>query len=81
MPLPLLWISVRRAQLAYAVFGSLFLPFLATTLLILNNRGRAVGDAFRSRWPFNLFLGATVLLFLALTARQAWLLVGRLSAS
>ena len=34
--------------IVYAVFGALFMPFLATTLLILNNRKNLVGDAKNS---------------------------------
>ena len=35
VPLPLLWWSVERAQLSYAVLASLFMPLLAVTLLLV----------------------------------------------
>ena len=38
IPVPLLWISVKRAQLIYAITGAFFMPILAATLLYLNNR-------------------------------------------
>lgn len=53
---------------AYAAVGSLFMPFLATTLLILNNR-KELG-ALRNGWPANLGLAVCVLLFAYLAAHQ-----------
>jgi hypothetical protein len=63
VPLISLWQTVERIQLAYAVMGALFMPLLAMTLLILNNRPRWVGEEFRSRWWINAILVVTVLLF------------------
>jgi len=63
IPLPLLWISVRQTQLVYAVMGSLFMPLLALTLLIMNNRTRWVGKSFRNGWLTNLVLSITLLFF------------------
>ncbi|MGD2108125.1 MAG: hypothetical protein PVI86_01910, partial [Phycisphaerae bacterium] len=64
VPLPLLWMSVRQAQLTYAILGSLFMPLLALTLLIMNNKAAWVGKTYRNRWPTNVVLVATVAFFL-----------------
>lgn len=57
--------------LAYGVLGSLFMPFLAVTLLGLLN-GRYVPPAWANRWHTNLALGITALLFIALGVNQLW---------
>ncbi len=71
IPLPVLFVSVKQAQLAYAVLGSLFMPLLALTLLILNNRRDWVGDRFRNGWAANAVLGFTLLFFAWITLRTA----------
>jgi Mn2+/Fe2+ NRAMP family transporter len=71
VPLPLLFLSVERAQLIYAVLGSLFMPLLALTLLLLNNRAGWVGERFRNGWLTNLVLVATLLLFGWVALRSA----------
>jgi Mn2+/Fe2+ NRAMP family transporter len=53
---------VRTIQLIYATLGAAFLPLLAITLLILNNRRALVRD-LRNGWVVNLLLIATVLVF------------------
>ena len=53
---------VRTIQLIYATLGAGFLPLLAITLLILNNRRALVRD-LRNGWAVNLLLIATVLMF------------------
>lgn len=63
IPLPLLWISVKKVQLTYAVFGSLFMPLLALTLLIMNNRREWVGDGYRSSILTNAILAITLVFF------------------
>ena len=63
VPLPLLWLSVERAQLSYAVLGSLFMPLLALTLLMMNTRRSWVGAAFTNGRLSNLALAATLLFF------------------
>jgi len=63
LPLPLLWGSVVWAQKTYAVLGSLFMPLLALTLLIMNNRARWVGATFRNGWLTNVVLLATLVFF------------------
>jgi len=78
VPLPLLWLSLQRAQLTYAVLGSLFMPLLALTLLLLNNRGRWVGEKLRNGPVTNAVLAATVAFFGYVAVRTAWLNLGRL---
>jgi Mn2+/Fe2+ NRAMP family transporter len=69
--LPLLWLTVERAQLTYAVLGSLFMPLLALTLLLLNNRTAWVGHEFRNKWITNTVLVTTLLFFGFVAARTA----------
>jgi len=63
-PLVTLWQSIDAIQLIYAVLGAAFFPFLALTLLIMNNREAWVGKQFRSGWLTNLLLFATLAFFL-----------------
>jgi len=63
VPLPLLWLSVERAQLSYAILGSLFMPLLALTLLMMNTRRSWVGATFTNGRLSNLALAATLLFF------------------
>ncbi len=60
VPLPLLWMSLERAQLSYAVLGACFMPLLALTLLLLNTRTAWVGASLRNRWLTNAILIATL---------------------
>ncbi len=62
-PLPLLWVSVKQAQQYYAVFGALFMPLLALTLLLMNNRPRWVAREFCNGWLTNSVLAATLAFF------------------
>jgi Mn2+/Fe2+ NRAMP family transporter len=57
-----LWAPVRTIQLIYATVGAAFLPLLAVTLLIMNNRRRWVGQ-LRNGWAVNALLVATLLVF------------------
>jgi Mn2+/Fe2+ NRAMP family transporter len=63
IPLILLWTTVRQVQFVYAVLGAAFMPLVALTLLIMNNREEWVGKPFRSGWPVNLLLVVTLLFF------------------
>ena len=63
-PLVTLWQSIDAIQMIYAVLGAAFFPFLALTLLIMNNREAWVGKQFRSGWLTNLLLFATLAFFL-----------------
>lgn len=55
--------------IAYAAIGSLFMPFLAITLLLLLNSQR-VEQAHRNHLAANVALGVTVLLFIFLGLRE-----------
>jgi Mn2+/Fe2+ NRAMP family transporter len=70
VPVALLWTTLERAQLLYAVFGALFMPLLALTLLVVNNRSAWVGREFRSGWVTNLALGATLAFFAWVGGRE-----------
>ncbi|MCB9851975.1 MAG: Nramp family divalent metal transporter [Phycisphaerales bacterium] len=63
VPLVFLKLKVETIQLAYAVLGAFFMPLLALTLLIMNNRRAWVGDRFRSGWLINALLAATLIFF------------------
>ena len=57
-----LWAPVRTIQLIYATIGAAFLPLLAGTLLVMNNRQKWVGE-LRNGWAVNALLLATLLVF------------------
>ena len=57
-----LWAPVRTIQLIYATVGAAFLPLLAVTLLIMNNRRNWVGE-LRNGWVVNTLLIATLVMF------------------
>jgi len=57
--------------LAYGVLGSLFMPFLAVTLLGLLN-GRRIPKEWANKPHTNIALGITAALFLALGVNQLW---------
>lgn len=63
VPLPLLWRTVKQVQTVYAVMGALFMPTLAITLLILNNRHNWIGTQFRNGPLINALLVSTVTFF------------------
>ena len=75
VPLALLWVSVERIQVGYAIMGALFMPLLALTLLLMNNRLRWVGAQFRSGWFTNGVLTITLLLFAYMGALRLWRLM------
>jgi Mn2+/Fe2+ NRAMP family transporter len=62
--------------IAYTIIGSLFIPFLAATLLYLNNRVRWASPVPRNHWSTNVLLVAILLLFAAVGAQE---LMGALS--
>lgn len=63
VPLLFLRQKVETIQLTYAVLGALFMPLLALTLLLMNNRRGWVGGQFASGWLINLLLVATLTFF------------------
>ena len=56
---------------AYTIIGSLFIPFLAATLLYLNNRVRWTSAVAHNHWTTNALLVAILLLFAAVGAQEA----------
>lgn len=70
LPLVLLRWRLQKVQLVYAVMASLFMPFLAATLLVLNNRRAWVGERFRSSWALNLLLAGTLAFFAFAAVRE-----------
>lgn len=63
IPLPILGLNLKTAQLLYAAFGALFMPFLALTLLLMNNRSGWVGASRRNGRVTNAMLILTLALF------------------
>jgi Mn2+/Fe2+ NRAMP family transporter len=62
-PLALQWLSLKKIALVYAVLGSLFMPFLAGTLLYMNWFCLKENKTFRNPWWINLGLIATLVFF------------------
>jgi Mn2+/Fe2+ NRAMP family transporter len=78
LPLSLLWLKVQLVQYVYGIIGALFMPFVALTLLLLNNRARLVGRDFKNDWFINLMLALTLAFFSAIGLRELTaFLVGR----
>lgn len=77
-PLVLLWTSLERAQLLYAIFGALFMPLLALTLLVMNTRTAWVGKEFRNGWLTNVALLATLAVFAYIGGQEVAAAVARL---
>lgn len=63
LPLVSLLFTVQKIQLIYALLGAFFMPFLAFTLLILNNKKKLLPETFRNGWLANLFLIINLLFF------------------
>lgn len=72
IPLVSVGLPLVRIQLIYAVLGALFMPLLATTLLILNSRRDLMPPRMRNGWLTTGLLIATVLFFAAYGAHQIW---------
>ena len=70
VPMLGLFFGFRDIQRVYAVFGALFMPLLAVTLLLLNGRSDWVGHRFRNRPLTTALLTGTVALFLYFGYRQ-----------
>ncbi|HEU5321145.1 MAG TPA: Nramp family divalent metal transporter, partial [Methylomirabilota bacterium] len=77
-PLVLLWTSLERAQLLYAIFGALFMPLLALTLLVMNTRTAWVGTELRNGWLTNVALVATLVVFAYIGGQEVAAAVARL---
>ncbi|HUG80949.1 MAG TPA: Nramp family divalent metal transporter [Bryobacterales bacterium] len=63
VPLIFLWTPVRSIQLSFGVLAAFFLPLMALTLLIMNNRRQWVGADFVSHWGHNVILGLGFVFF------------------
>jgi Mn2+/Fe2+ NRAMP family transporter len=70
LPLSLLWLKVQLVQYVYGIVGAFFMPFVALTLLLLNNRQRLVGREFRNSWIINLVLVLTLAFFSLIGLRE-----------
>ena len=70
LPMTLLWLKVQQVQLAYAVLGALFMPLVALTLLVLNNRRTLVAREFRNSLVVNILLAATLVVFSYLGVKE-----------
>lgn len=70
LPLSLLWFRVQEVQLVYGILGALFMPFVALTLFLLNNRENLVGRRFRNSLAMNMVLIIILCLFTFLGLRE-----------
>jgi len=64
VPMLGLFFGFREVQKLYAVFGALFMPLLAATLLVLDRRPDGASPGLRNRPLTTVVLAATVALFL-----------------
>jgi Mn2+/Fe2+ NRAMP family transporter len=72
VPIPLAFTGRPIAVIvAYTVVGSLFVPFLAATLLYLNNKVAWSEPVPRNHWSTNLLLVAILALFVAVGVQEA----------
>lgn len=56
--------------IAYGALGSIFMPFLAFTLLYLLNSKKHMKEIDRHQWLSNIALGASILLFIVLAVNE-----------
>lgn len=70
LPLTSLLFTVQKIQLIYSILGAFFMPFLAITLLILNNQ-KILSPSFRNSWLVNLLLLINFLFFSWIGWREA----------
>ena len=64
IPMLGLWVGFAKMQKFYAIFGALFIPMLAFTLLLLNGRTEWVGERYRNRPLTSAFLIVILMFFL-----------------
>jgi len=70
---PLPFAFMRRPLfiiVTYTIVGSLFVPFLAATLLYMNNRVAWTSDVPRNHWATNVVLLVILALFVAVGAQE-----------
>jgi Mn2+/Fe2+ NRAMP family transporter len=71
VPLPFAFTGNPIAVIiTFTIVGSLFIPFLAATLLYLNNRVKWSSDVPRNHWSTNVLLAAILGLFVAVGAQE-----------
>jgi Mn2+/Fe2+ NRAMP family transporter len=71
LPMSLLcWVKVQQVQFIYGVIGALFMPFVALTLLILNNNVRLVGREFKNGRLINILLTITLAFFIYMGLKE-----------
>ena len=71
VPLPFAFTGRPLAVIVtYTIVGSLFVPFLAATLLYLNNRVRWSSSVPHNHWVTNVLLAAIVALFVVIGAQE-----------
>jgi Mn2+/Fe2+ NRAMP family transporter len=63
IPMAGLWFGFKQVQKVYAVYGALFIPFLAVVLLYLNGREKWIGAESRNKPLTSALLAATLALF------------------
>ena len=72
MPLPLAFTGAPLLIIVtYTVIGSLFVPFLAATLLYLNNRVPWTAAVPKNAWTTNALLVAILVLFILVGSQEA----------
>lgn len=64
VPMVGLFTGFREVQKIYTITGAFFIPLLALVLLLLNGRGKWIGEQLRNRLPANASLFATLVFFL-----------------
>jgi hypothetical protein len=72
VPLPFAFTGRPLAVIViYTIVGSLFVPFLAATLLYLNNRVKWTEPVPHNHWTTNVALAAILTLFAIVGAQEA----------
>ena len=72
---PLPFAFIRRPLIiivTYTIVGSLFVPFLAATLLYLNNRIRWTTPVPRNHWTTNALLVVILAMFLVVGVQEVF---------
>lgn len=80
-PMITLWMPFEKIQIIYAVLGSFFMPLLALTLLIMNNRRDWVAAEFRNGLLVNIFLLMTLAFFVWQGLQTALDKIGELASA
>ena len=71
VPLPFAFMrSPLFIIVTFTILGSFFVPFLAATLLYMNNRVKWTSDVPRNNWPTNIVLGIVLALFVVVGVQE-----------